>query len=149
LCHGYTSFKNGFHLPALAQSLAEAGYNSLRWVFDTLQLQYHQGIVCSSNAGRMHARRSCGSSWQGLALCMLAGAIFEGCSMHVLACTSAQQQHLESPSLGKLSNQCTHLGYSLLVVNSKLSWLQFLFSTSLQHRVGVRPLTPCPSADLE
>lgn len=30
LCHGYTSFKNGFHLPALAAALADAGYNSLR-----------------------------------------------------------------------------------------------------------------------
>lgn len=30
LCHGYASFKDGFHLPALATALAEAGYNSLR-----------------------------------------------------------------------------------------------------------------------
>jgi len=30
LCHGYASFKNGFHLPALAAALADAGYNSLR-----------------------------------------------------------------------------------------------------------------------
>lgn len=30
LCHGYASFKDGFHLPAIAAALAEAGYNSLR-----------------------------------------------------------------------------------------------------------------------
>jgi hypothetical protein len=30
LCHGYASFKDGFHLPALATALAEAGFNSLR-----------------------------------------------------------------------------------------------------------------------
>lgn len=33
LCHGYASFKNGFHLPALAAALADAGYNSLRFDF--------------------------------------------------------------------------------------------------------------------
>lgn len=33
LCHGYASFRDGFHLPAIAAALAEAGYNSLRCVF--------------------------------------------------------------------------------------------------------------------
>lgn len=30
LCHGYASYKDGFHLPAIAAALADAGYNSLR-----------------------------------------------------------------------------------------------------------------------
>ena len=30
LCHGYADTKNGFHLPALAQALADNGYTSLR-----------------------------------------------------------------------------------------------------------------------
>ena len=30
LCHGYADTKNGFHLPALAQALADKGYCSLR-----------------------------------------------------------------------------------------------------------------------
>eukprot|EP00879_Flechtneria_rotunda_P022417 GHRR01023666.1.p1 GENE.GHRR01023666.1~~GHRR01023666.1.p1 ORF type:complete len:174 (-),score=70.46 GHRR01023666.1:4-525(-) len=33
LCHGYCSHKEGFQLPALANGLAAAGYNSLRFDF--------------------------------------------------------------------------------------------------------------------
>ena len=31
LCHGYADSKNGFHLPALAQALANKGCSSLRY----------------------------------------------------------------------------------------------------------------------
>eukprot|EP00878_Enallax_costatus_P020286 GHUV01021437.1.p1 GENE.GHUV01021437.1~~GHUV01021437.1.p1 ORF type:complete len:188 (+),score=17.09 GHUV01021437.1:104-667(+) len=33
LCHGYTSHKNGFHFPALADALANTGFNSIRFDF--------------------------------------------------------------------------------------------------------------------
>jgi len=32
LCHGYASYKDGFQLPVIAETLAAAGYNSFRWV---------------------------------------------------------------------------------------------------------------------
>lgn len=32
LCHGYADTKAGFHLPALAEALANQGYSSLRQV---------------------------------------------------------------------------------------------------------------------
>ncbi|KAL3134145.1 hypothetical protein ABBQ32_008564 [Trebouxia sp. C0010 RCD-2024] len=33
LCHGYTDHKNGFHLPAIAEALANRGWSSLRFDF--------------------------------------------------------------------------------------------------------------------